>query len=92
MLAGLVVGVRTKMTARGKMALVQLDDGSSSLEVTVYNETFEAERSKIREDEILIIEGKVQKDDFAGEGKVRVVAEHLLTLAEHGAASPGICA
>ena len=82
MLAGLVVGVRTKMTARGKMALVQLDDGSSSLEVTVYNETFEAERSKIREDEILIIEGKVQKDDFAGEGKVRVVAEHLLTLAE----------
>ena len=31
---------------------------------------------------MLIIEGKVQRDDFAGEGKVRVVAERLLTLAE----------
>ena len=29
-----------------------------------------------------IVEGKVQRDDFAGEGKVRVVAERLLTLAE----------
>ena len=40
-------------------------------------ETFEQERAKIREDEVLIIEGKVQRDDFAGEGKVRVVAERL---------------
>lgn len=81
-LAGLVVGVRTKITSRGKMAFVQLDDGSSSLEVSVFNETYEAERSKIQEDEVLIVEGKVQKDDFAGEGKIRVVAERLLTLAE----------
>ncbi len=82
LLAGLVVGVRTKITSRGKMALVQIDDGTASLEVTVFNETFEAERGKIREDDVLVIEGKVQRDDFAGEGKVRVVAERLLTLAE----------
>ena len=31
---------------------------------------------------MLIVEGKVQKDDFAGEGKIRVVAERLLTLAD----------
>ena len=82
LLAGLVVAVRTKITARGKMAFVQLDDGSSSLEVSVFNELFEAERSKICDDEALIVEGRVQKDDFAGEGKIRVVAERLLTLAE----------
>jgi DNA polymerase-3 subunit alpha len=82
LLAGLVVGVRTKITGRGKMAFVQLDDGSSLLEVLVFNEIFEAERDKIKEDEVLIIEGKVQRDDFAGEGKVRVTAERLLTLAE----------
>ena len=81
-LAGLVVGVRTKITGRGKMAFIQLDDGSSVLEVLVFNEIFEAERAKIKEDEVLIIEGKVQRDDFAGEGKVRVTAERLLTLAE----------
>ena len=82
MLAGLVVGVRTKITSRGKMAFVQIDDGTTLLEVSVFNEVFEAERAKIKDDEVLIIEGKVQRDDFAGEGKVRVIAERLLTLAE----------
>ncbi|WP_263769757.1 DNA polymerase III subunit alpha [Propionivibrio soli] len=82
LLAGLVVGVRTKLTSRGKMAFVQLDDGTTSLEISVFNELFDAERAKIREDEVLVIEGKVQRDDFAGEGKVRVIAERLLTLAE----------
>jgi DNA polymerase-3 subunit alpha len=81
-LAGLVVGVRTKFTTRGKMAFVQIDDGTSMLEVSVFNELFEAERSKIKNDAVLIVEGKVQRDDFAGEGKVRVIAERLLTLAE----------
>ena len=82
LLAGLVVGVRTKITSRGKMAFVQIDDGTTSVEVSVFNETFETERSKIKVDEVLIIEGKVQRDDFAGEGKVRIIAERLLTLAE----------
>ena len=68
LLAGLVTGVRTKITSRGKMAFVQLDDGTTSLEISVFNETFETERGKIREDEVLIVEGKVQRDDFAGEG------------------------
>ncbi|WP_300449503.1 DNA polymerase III subunit alpha [Accumulibacter sp.] len=81
-LAGLVVGLRSKLTARGKMLFVQLDDGSRSLEVSVFNELLESERAKIKIDEVLIVEGRVQRDDFAGEGRVRVIAEHLLTLAE----------
>ena len=44
LLAGLVVSVRTKITSRGKMAFIQLDDGTTSLEVSVFNEVFEAER------------------------------------------------
>ncbi|MDR2452825.1 MAG: DNA polymerase III subunit alpha [Candidatus Accumulibacter sp.] len=81
-IAGLVTGVRTKITSRGKMAFVQLDDGTTSLEVSVFNEIFEAERGKIHADEVLIVEGKVQRDDFAGEGRVRIIADRLLTLAE----------
>ena len=77
-----MVSVRTKITSRGKMAFVQLDDGTTSLEVSVFNELFEAERAKIKDDEVLIIEGKVQRDNFAGEGKIRVIAERLLTLSE----------
>jgi len=82
LLAGLVVGVRSKFTARGKMAFIQIDDGTTALEVSVFNELLEAERAKIREDEVLIIEGRVQRDDFAGEGRVKIVADRLLTLAE----------
>ncbi|MDR2113576.1 MAG: DNA polymerase III subunit alpha, partial [Candidatus Accumulibacter sp.] len=82
LIAGLVTGVRTRITSRGKMAFVQLDDSTATLEVPVFNETFESERDKIREDEVLIVEGKIQRDDFAGEGKVRIVADRLLTLAE----------
>ncbi len=81
-LAGLVVGVRSKITARGKMVFIQIDDGTSALEVSVFNELLAAERAKIREDEVLIVEGRVQRDDFAGEGRVKIVAERLLTLAE----------
>jgi transcriptional repressor NrdR len=41
---------------------------------------FEAERQKIREDELLLVEGKVMRDDFSG--GLRIVAEKLLTLGE----------
>ena len=74
--------MRTKLTARGKMAFIQLDDASASLEVSVFNETFETYRDRIGVDEVLVVEGKVQNDDFAGKGKVRIVADRLFSLAE----------
>ena len=79
-IAGVVVGIRTQMTRRGKMLFVQLDDGTGMVEVSVFNELFEAERSKIVTDEVLIIEGKVRYDEFSGGNAV--VAERLLTLGE----------
>ncbi len=80
LLAGIVVSTRTQMTRRGKMAIVMIDDASAQLEVTIFNTLFEAERTKIRVDELLLIEGKVMADDFSG--GLRVVADKLLTLGE----------
>jgi DNA polymerase-3 subunit alpha len=80
LLAGVVVGVRTQMTRRGKMLFVQLDDGTGMIEVTVFNELFEAERAKIVTDEVLIIEGKVRYDEFSGSNSV--TADKLMTLGE----------
>ncbi|MBW7901837.1 MAG: DNA polymerase III subunit alpha [Rhodocyclaceae bacterium] len=82
LLAGLVTATRTKFTTRGKMAFVTLDDGTAAQEIAVYSEVLDAERGKISEDEVLIVEGKVSKDDFAGEGRVRVTAERIMTLAD----------
>ncbi|MGB8302133.1 MAG: OB-fold nucleic acid binding domain-containing protein, partial [Azonexus sp.] len=79
-IAGVVVGVRTQMTRKGKMLFVQLDDGTGMVEVSVFNELFEAERTKIVTDEVLVIEGKVSYDDFSGGN--RVVADKLMTLGE----------
>ncbi|HEX6734981.1 MAG TPA: DNA polymerase III subunit alpha, partial [Azonexus sp.] len=79
-LAGIVVGVRSLMTRRGKMLFVQLDDGTGMIEVSVFNELFEAERHKIVTDEVLVIEGKVRYDEFSGSNAV--AADKLLTLGE----------
>jgi len=80
LLAGVVLGVRTQMTRRGKMAIVMLDDASAQVEVSVFNELWDAERAKIKEDELLLVEGKIQRDDYSG--GLRVSAERLMTLAE----------
>ena len=80
LLAGIVTATRTQMTRRGKMIVVTLDDGTAQVEMTVFNELYEAERAKIREDEPLIVEGKVSRDDFSG--GLRINADRLLTLAE----------
>ena len=80
LLAGVVMSTRTQMTRRGKMAVVVLDDGTTQLEVTVFNELWDAERAKIREDELLLVEGKVQDDAYSG--GLRITADKLYTLAE----------
>ena len=55
-----------------------LDDGTAQLEVTVFNELFEKHRDKLKEDALLIVQGKAQRDEFAG--GLRVSAEELYDL------------
>ncbi|TCP08451.1 DNA polymerase III alpha subunit [Crenobacter luteus] len=80
LLAGFVTGIRTKVGNRGKMAFVQLDDGSAKLEVSVFAEAFDANRAKLREDTVLVVEGKVSEDNFSG--GLRIIADKLLDLGE----------
>jgi DNA polymerase-3 subunit alpha len=79
-LAGIVAGVRTQMTRRGKMVVVTLDDGSASIELTVFNELYEQHRQRLQDDQLLIVQGKVSKDEYAG--GLRVVADRICTLSE----------
>ena len=66
------------MTRRGRMAVVMLDDGHARIELTVFNELFEQHRQRLKEDQLLIVEGKVAHDDFSG--SLRVSAEKLFDL------------
>ena len=79
LLAGVVVGIRTRMTARGKMAFVTLDDASAQLEVAVGNELLMANAALLKEDQLLFVEGRVSNDDFTG--GLRVNARRLFDLA-----------
>lgn len=78
MLAGVVMATRTKMTARGKMAFVSIDDGTAQLEVAVGNELWMMQQTLLKEDQLLIVEGKVSKDDYTG--GLRVNARRLFDL------------
>ena len=78
-LAGMVSGVRIQQTRRGRMAIVTLDDGSAQMEVTVFNEVFEASRPWIREDELLVVCGKASLDEYSG--NMRVSGEELFDFA-----------
>ncbi len=78
-LAGVVTGVRIRMTARGKMAIVTLDDATSRIEIVVGSELLNQSQSLLKDDQLLIVEGRVSNDDFSG--GLRVNARRLYDLA-----------
>ena len=79
MLAGIVVSLRTQMTRRGKMMILLLDDATAQVEVVIFNELFEQNRHLLKDDTLLVIEGKVNRDDYSG--GLRVTAEKIYDLA-----------
>ncbi|KAH0439883.1 DNA polymerase III subunit alpha [Paraburkholderia fungorum] len=66
LVAGVIASLRTQMTQRGKMLIALLDDGTGQCEVTVFNETFEANKPLFKEDELLVVQGSARNDAFTG--------------------------
>ena len=79
MLCGVITGVRTQMTQRGKILIVALDDKTGVVEVTIYNELLEAHKNIFKEDEFLLVVGKVSEDRF--NGGLRITAEKVFDIA-----------
>ena len=79
-LAGIVSGLRLQQTRRGRMAVITLDDGGAQTEMTVFNEEYEKSRPWIKEDELLVIEGKASLDEYSG--NIRVSGETLLSFSQ----------
>lgn len=78
LLAGIVSGIRVRMTARGKMAIVGLDDGTTRIEVVVGNELLNQSQQLLKDDQLVIVEGRVSNDEFSG--GIRVNARKLHDL------------
>ncbi|MEQ1600645.1 MAG: DNA polymerase III subunit alpha [Methylophilaceae bacterium] len=79
LLAGVITGIRMRMTARGKMAIVTLDDANSRIDIVVGNELLNQNSHLLKEDALLVVEGRVSNDDFSG--GLRVNARRLYDLA-----------
>jgi DNA polymerase-3 subunit alpha len=82
MIAGIVTALRVQSSRRGKMAFVTLDDGHGTAEIVVFNETFDAARHLLRDDQLVIVDAKIQQrvsDDGQMQG-LRVIAEAVYDL------------
>jgi DNA polymerase-3 subunit alpha len=78
--AGIVTSLQVGMTKRGRMVRLGLDDASAGVEIAIFNELYEASRGVLKEDELLIVHGKVSKDDYSG--GFRISAERVLDLTQ----------
>ncbi|HSI24613.1 MAG TPA: DNA polymerase III subunit alpha [Methylotenera sp.] len=87
LLAGIVSGVRNRMTARGKMAIVGLDDGTTRIEVVVGNELLNQSQQLLKDDQLIIVEGRVSHDEFSGGIRVNARKLHNLSSLRNSRAS-----
>ena len=87
LLAGIVSGVRNRMTARGKMAIVGLDDGTTRIEVVVGNDLLNQYQSLLKDDQLIIVEGRVSNDEFSGGVRVNARKLHNLSSLRNSRAS-----
>lgn len=78
MICGVIAGVRTQLTQRGKMMIVMLDDGTAQVEVSIYAELMDEAKGFLKEDEFLAVLGKVSEDRFSG--GLRISAERVLDI------------
>jgi DNA polymerase-3 subunit alpha len=78
LLAGIVAEVRVVNGQRGRAAIFRLDDGSESIETVVNEELLDAKREWLTDDQLIIIQGRVQLDRFSG--GLRLTAQQLWDL------------
>ena len=66
LLTGIVSDMRVINGQRGRLAIFKLDDKSGMLEATADEATMNTYRNILREDELVVVMGKVQNDRFSG--------------------------
>jgi DNA polymerase-3 subunit alpha len=77
-MGGVISAVRLTKTKKGdRMAIVTLEDEGGAIDVVVYSEAFRACSSLLVEDAMVVVRGRLDKD----EESARIVASEVLSLA-----------
>ncbi len=66
LVAGIISELRVINGQRGRVAIFKVDDGTESIEAVANEELLDANRELLKEDELVVVQGKVQPDRFAG--------------------------
>lgn len=66
LLAGIVSDLRFVNGQRGRVAIFKLDDKTEPIEAVANEELINANRETLRDDELIVVQGKVQPDRFSG--------------------------
>jgi DNA polymerase-3 subunit alpha len=66
LLAGVVTDLRLVNNQRGRVAIFKLDDMSERIEAVINEDVLETARDLLREDELLVVQGRAQPDRFSG--------------------------
>ncbi len=61
-LTGVITEIKENYTKKGKMAIFILDDPSDFIEVIVYPQVYQKFRNYLKENEIVIVKGKIELD------------------------------
>ncbi len=76
---GMLIAMRSLLTRKGKrMAILQLEDETARIDVTLFSKLYEAMIRDLHTDTIYVVTAKVEVDDF--NGGVRLVAESIDSL------------
>ncbi|MCS7300791.1 MAG: OB-fold nucleic acid binding domain-containing protein, partial [Fimbriimonadales bacterium] len=88
-IGGIIASVQTRVSKKtgARMAILQLEDLSGSIRVTVFSNTYEQYREAIQKDRVVLIRGKAQASEFGnrngeGGGAVEFRAEHIEPVPE----------
>jgi DNA polymerase-3 subunit alpha len=66
MVAGIVSDLRIVNGQRGRVAIFKLDDKSETIEAVADEKLLDAHKELLKDDELLVVSGKVQPDRFSG--------------------------
>ncbi|MBL8303573.1 MAG: DNA polymerase III subunit alpha, partial [Ideonella sp.] len=80
LLAGIVTDLRIVNGQRGRVAIFKLDDKSEPIESVVAEDLLNANKDLLKDDELIVVQGKVQPDRFSG--GVRLNVTQVWDLAE----------
>lgn len=73
LLAGIVGDLRVVNGQRGRVAIFKLDDKTEAIEAVANEDLLNAHRDLLKDDELIIVQGKVQPDRFSGGLRLNVM-------------------